>query len=106
MKTKKAVLLKKAPKANPETEAKKAKSTSSEPRVTMAGRYIDLFEQIANGKKITDKEIAAKIKAEFGKAHTEARVNRYRSLYNTGSLAGQKATPKERSEQYTAKAAK
>lgn len=102
MKTAKAVPIKKSPKAEATVsstmKAKKQVKEAEGERQTLAGLYISLFEQIANGKKITDKEISAKVKAQFGKNHPEARVERYRSLYNTGNLAGQKSAPKLRSE--------
>jgi hypothetical protein len=95
MKTKKAVLVKKAPKLSPEAKAeagvKEKKVKKEKVRGNLGLRYIEIF---GSGKKLSNERISEMINKEFGKNHTPERVAVYRSLYNSGRIAGQKEKPK------------
>lgn len=101
MKTQKSVLVKsKSLKASPEAKAQanaKAKAEAKPARVTVTGKYIELFDRQAKGAKLTDKQLAAEMRKAFPekKAYDEADIRAVRSLYNNGKLAGQKSKPKQ-----------
>jgi hypothetical protein len=106
MKTKTAVLVRKAPKVSPEAKAKinVAAKTESKSKLTAGQRYAQIFDTIGAGKKLTDSQILETIKKEYpGKKHDLSKVAVYRGYYNNGRIAGQKGKPKVSVSEHKAK---
>ena len=104
---KKPTSLKPSPETVAKTNEKKKSEEKSSARLTVAQAYLQLFDSVAQGKTMTDLEMAKHMRRLFPtkKPYSDKDIRTVRAMYNRGHITGQRSQPRIPIQEYTGKKA-